>query len=43
MTPVTNVRLTSFFAGEYEVRVIDPKLLEVIETVGCDVVYEEQV
>jgi hypothetical protein len=43
MTPITNVRLTSFFAGEYEVRVIDPTLLEVIETVGCDVVYEEQV
>jgi hypothetical protein len=30
-----NVHLTTFFAGEHEVRVLDPRLLEVHETVGC--------
>lgn len=36
-TPVGNVRLTTFFAGEHEVRIIDPDRLELVEAVGCSV------
>lgn len=36
-TPMDNVHLTTFFVGEHEVRVLDPRLLEVHETVGCSV------
>jgi hypothetical protein len=35
-TPATNVRLTSLFAGEYEVNVIDPRKLTFLESNGCD-------
>jgi hypothetical protein len=38
-TPASNIRLTTFFAGEHEVRIIDPRLLEVTETHGCRVEY----
>jgi hypothetical protein len=34
-TPITNVRLTTFFAGEKEVRIIDPAKLEFVEAFGC--------
>lgn len=34
-TPLTNIRLTTFFAGEREVRIIDPAKVEIIETHGC--------
>ncbi len=34
-TPATNVRITSLFAGEYEVNVIDPRKLSPLETQGC--------
>ena len=34
-TPATNIRLTSFFAGEHEVNVIDRRMLEVVEAYGC--------
>jgi hypothetical protein len=37
-TPVDNVRTTTFFAGEHEVRVIDPRRIEVVEAHGCRVV-----
>jgi hypothetical protein len=37
-TPVDNVRTTTFFAGEHEVRVIDPRRVEVVEAHGCRVV-----
>ena len=37
-TPVTNVRLSSFISCESEVRVLDPRLVDVEETVGCEVV-----
>jgi hypothetical protein len=36
-TPITNIRLTTFFAGEAEVRLVDPSRIEVLETVGCTV------
>lgn len=34
-TPITNVRLTTFFAGENEVLPIDPELVDVKKYVGC--------
>jgi hypothetical protein len=34
-TPLTNIRITTFFADEHEVRIIDPRLLDVVETHGC--------
>ena len=37
ITPITNVRLTTYFAGEHEVLVIDPSKLEIIGTHGCEV------
>ncbi len=36
-TPIGNIRLTTFFAGEHEVRIIDPDLVEFFETHGCQV------
>lgn len=36
-SPITNVRLTTFFAGEKEVRVIDSRKLELVEAHGCGV------
>jgi hypothetical protein len=36
-TPLHNLRMTSFFAGEEEVRLIDPNLLQVVEASGCKV------
>ena len=36
-TPVSNVRFTTFFAGEQEVRIIDPDLVEFSEPEGCRV------
>jgi hypothetical protein len=36
-TPLSNIRLTTFFAGESEVKVIDPSRLSLVEAVGCQV------
>jgi hypothetical protein len=36
-TPLDNVRLTTFFAGEHEVRMIDPTRITLIEVHGCRV------
>lgn len=36
-TPLSNIRLTTFFAGEHEVRIIDPDRVDVIEANGCQV------
>ncbi|HEU4583848.1 MAG TPA: hypothetical protein VFS67_36575, partial [Polyangiaceae bacterium] len=36
-TPLENVRITTFFAGEHEVRIIDPRRVELVETHGCRV------
>jgi hypothetical protein len=35
-TPLTNIRLTTFFANEHEVRIIDPDRVEFLECVGCE-------
>lgn len=36
--PLGNIRITTFFAGEHEARIIDPNLLEIVEIHGCKVV-----
>ncbi len=36
-TPIGNVRMTTFFAGEHEVRVIDPGRVDIVESIGCQV------
>jgi hypothetical protein len=36
-TPLTNIRITTFFAGEHEVRVIDPSRVELLAAIGCEV------
>ena len=36
-TPISNIRLTTFFAGEAEVRLVDPSQIRVLDTVGCTV------
>lgn len=36
-TALSNIRITTFVAGEAEVRVIDPRLLNLVESVGCRV------
>jgi len=34
-TTLSNLRITTFFAGESEVKIIDPSRVSVVETVGC--------
>jgi hypothetical protein len=36
-TPINNIRLTTFFAGEAEVRVVDRSRIRVLESIGCTV------
>jgi hypothetical protein len=36
-TPLTNIRMTTFFAGEHEARIVDPRCVEVVEAHGCAV------
>lgn len=36
-TPLNNLRITTFFAGESEVKIIDPSRVSVVETVGCQI------
>ncbi len=36
-TPLSNLRITTFFAGESEAKLIDPSRVSVAETVGCQV------
>ena len=36
-TAADNVRLTTFFAGENEVRVVDPRLVKIVDARGCRV------
>ena len=40
-TPLTNIRITTFVAGEDEARVIDPMKLTVEGTVGCRVSFPD--
>ncbi len=35
LTPISNVRITTFFAGENEVNIIDPSIIEILSTIGC--------
>ncbi|MDD5090018.1 MAG: hypothetical protein PHQ23_03795 [Candidatus Wallbacteria bacterium] len=37
LTPLSNIRITTFVAGEDEVKVIDPHKLEIVESFGCRV------
>ena len=39
-TSLRNIRITTFFAGEHEVRIIDPSRVEVLEEHGCRVELE---
>jgi hypothetical protein len=41
-TPLSNIRLTTFFAGESEVRIIDPSRISVVDAVGCQVEFIPQ-
>lgn len=36
-TPLNNLRITTFFAGESEVKIVDPSRVSVMATVGCQV------
>jgi len=36
-TPLTNIRITSFFAHEHEARLVDPDRVEVVTAIGCSV------
>jgi hypothetical protein len=36
-TPIANIRLTTFFAGEAEVRLVDPWQIRLVKSVGCTV------
>jgi hypothetical protein len=36
-TPLNNLRITTFFAGESEVKIVDPSRVSVMETVGCQI------
>jgi hypothetical protein len=37
-TPLSNIRITTFFAGEHEVRVIDPARVELVAAIGCKMI-----
>ncbi len=42
-TPLSNLRITRFFAGEFEVKVIDPSRVSVEESVGCEVEFVQAI
>lgn len=39
-TPLSNIRITTFFAGEHEVRVLDPSRVELLQAIGCEATVE---
>jgi len=39
-TPLSNIRITTFFAGEHEARIVDPSRVELVAAIGCDVQWE---
>jgi hypothetical protein len=39
-TPLSNLRITTFFAGESELKIIDPSRVSVVETVGCQMEFD---
>ena len=36
-TPLNNIRITTFFAGESEVKILDPSRISEVQAVGCEV------
>ncbi len=40
-TPLSNIRITTFFAGEHEVRIVDPDRVELVVAIGCEVMKAE--
>jgi hypothetical protein len=36
-TPLSNIRITTFFAGESEVKIVDPSRISSVQPVGCEV------
>jgi hypothetical protein len=36
-TPLSNIRITTFFAGEAEARIVDPTSMAPVDAVGCSV------
>ncbi len=36
-TPLSNIRITTFFAGESEAKIVDPSRISEIQAVGCEV------
>ncbi len=36
-TPLSNIRITTFFAGEAEARIVDPTRMAPVDAVGCSV------
>jgi hypothetical protein len=36
-TPLSNIRITTFFAGESEAKIVDPSRIQVVTPFGCDV------
>jgi len=40
-TPLSNIRITTFFAGEAEVKILDPTRVSDVRAVGCELDYIE--
>jgi hypothetical protein len=38
-TPLSNIRITTFFAGESEAKIVDPSRISEVQAVGCEVDY----
>ncbi len=36
-TPLSNIRITTFFAGESEAKIVDPSRISQVQAVGCEV------
>jgi hypothetical protein len=36
-TPLNNIRITTFFAGEWEAKIADPSRISEVQAVGCEV------
>jgi hypothetical protein len=36
-TPLSNIRITTFFAGESEAKIVDPSRISEVQAVGCEV------
>ena len=35
-TPLSNIRITTFFAGESEAKIVDPSRISEVQSVGCE-------